>query len=64
MGTKTQNEYGNKYATEQYKPSARKTPENSNESLWHMFQMMMAWIHITTRSFVGYVWISKYIDVK
>ena len=52
LGTKTQNEYGNKYAMEQYKPSARKTPENSNESLWHMLDDD-AWIHITTRSFVG-----------
>lgn len=52
LGTKTQNEYGNKYAMEQYKPSVRKTPENSNESLWHMLDDD-AWIHITARSFVG-----------
>ena len=52
LGTKTQNEYGNKYAMEQYKPSARKTPENSNESLWYMLDEG-GWIHITVRSFVG-----------
>ena len=52
LGTKTQNEYGNKYALEQYKPSARKTPENSNESIWHMLNED-AWAKTTVKSFVG-----------
>ena len=52
LGTKTQNEYGNKYALEQYKPSVRKTPENSNESIWHMLNED-AWANTTAKSFVG-----------
>ena len=52
LGTKTQNEYGNKYALEQYKPSLRKTPENSNESIWHMLDED-AWANTTAKSFVG-----------
>lgn len=52
LGTKTQNEYGDKYALEQYKPSARKTPENSNESIWHMLDED-AWAKTTVKSFVG-----------
>ena len=52
LGTKTQNEYGNKYALEQYKPSVRKTPENSNESIWHMLDED-AWANTTAKSFVG-----------
>ena len=52
LGTKTQNEYGDKYALEQYKPSARKTPENSNESIWHMLNED-AWANTTAKSFVG-----------
>ena len=52
LGTKTQNEYGDKYALEQYKPSVRKTPENSNESIWHMLNED-AWANTTAKSFVG-----------
>lgn len=52
LGTKTQNEYGDKYALEQYKPSVRKTPENSNESIWHMLDED-AWANTTAKSFVG-----------
>ena len=52
LGTKTQNEYGDKYALEQYKPSVRKTPENSNESIWHMLDED-AWAKTTVKSFVG-----------
>ena len=52
LGTKTQNEYGDKYALEQYKPSVRKTPENSNESIWHMLDED-AWANTTVKSFVG-----------
>ena len=52
LGTKTQNEYGDKYALEQYKPSVRKTPENSNESIWHMLNED-AWAKTTVKSFVG-----------
>lgn len=52
LGTKTQNEYGDKYALEQYKPSVRKTPENSNESILHMLNED-AWAKTTAKSFVG-----------
>ena len=52
LGTKTQNEYGDKYALEQYKPSVRKTPENSNESIWYMLNED-AWANTTAKSFVG-----------
>ena len=52
LGTKTQNEYGDKYALEQYKPSVRKTPENSNESILHMLNED-AWAKTTVKSFVG-----------
>ena len=52
LGTKTQNKYGDKYALEQYKPSVRKTPENSNESIWHMLNED-AWANTTAKSFVG-----------
>ena len=52
LGTKTQNEYGDKYALEQYKPSARKTPESSNESIWHMLNED-TWAKTTVKSFVG-----------
>ena len=52
LGTKTQNEYGDKYALEQYKPSVRKTPENSNESIWHMLNED-GWANTTAKSFVG-----------
>lgn len=52
LGTKTQNEYGDKYALEQYKPSVRKTPENSNESILHMLNED-AWANTTVKSFVG-----------
>lgn len=52
LGTKTQNEYGDKYALEQYKPSVRKTPENSNESIWHMLNED-TWAKTTVKSFVG-----------
>ena len=52
LGTKTQNEYGDKYALEKYKPSVRKTPENSNESIWHMLNED-AWANTTAKSFVG-----------
>ena len=52
LGTKTQNEYGDKYALEQYKPSVRKTPESSNESIWHMLNED-AWAKTTVKSFVG-----------
>ena len=52
LGTKTQNEYGEKYALEQYKPSARKTPESSNESIWHMLNED-TWAKTTFKSFVG-----------
>ena len=52
LGTKTQNEYGDKYALEKYKPSVRKTPENSNESILHMLNED-AWAKTTVKSFVG-----------
>ena len=52
LGTRTQNEYGDKYAMENYKPSTRKTPQNRGESLWHMLYDDK-WIKIVIRSFVG-----------
>ena len=52
LGTKTQNEYGDKYAMEDYKPSIRKTPQNSGESLMHMLHDDK-WIKTVIMSFVG-----------
>lgn len=52
LGASTQNEYGDKYAMEEYKPSTRKTPQNSGESLWNMLHQD-EWIITTAKSFVG-----------
>ena len=52
LGTRTQNEYGDKYAMEEYKPSTRKTPQNKGESIWNMLYDE-GWIKTVARSFVG-----------
>ena len=52
LGTKTQNEYGDKYAMEEYKPSTRETPQNKGESLWHMLYNDK-WLNVIAKSFIG-----------
>ena len=52
LGTRTQNEYGDKYAMEEYKPSTRETPQNEGEGLWNMLHNDK-WMNVTAKSFIG-----------
>lgn len=52
LGTRTQNEYGDKYAMEEYKPSTRETPQNKGESLWDMLYNDK-WLNVIAKSFIG-----------
>lgn len=49
---KTQREYGQKYALENFKPTNRKTPANQGHSLKYMLHDMN-WIGTTKLSFIG-----------
>ena len=52
LGLNITNEYAEKYAKDENKPSVRKTPQNLNESLSTML-INRKWIIITAKSFIG-----------
>lgn len=52
LGITAQNECGDKYALDKFKPSTRMTVQKEGSSLIYML-FGMKWIAITTRSFVG-----------
>lgn len=52
LGLRTIDEYAEKYAAYEYKPSQRETPNKLNESLLHML-IKDRWVIITFKSFIG-----------
>ncbi len=52
LGMRAQNECGDKYALEEYKPSTRLTIQKKNESIINML-IKDQWLNITAKSFVG-----------
>lgn len=52
LGLRTESEYGEKYAMEDYKPSLKKTPQNTGKTLWIMLKDMR-WLKSTYFSFIG-----------
>ena len=52
LGINAQNECGDKYASEEYKPSTRLTVQRKNESIINMLTKDK-WINVTLKSFVG-----------
>lgn len=52
LGINAQNECGDKYAREEYKPSTRLTVQRKNESIIHML-IKDKWINVTLKSFIG-----------
>lgn len=52
LGLRTTEEYAEKYAKEELKPSKRETPANTGESLFNML-FERGWIKQTLKSFIG-----------
>ena len=52
LGLKITDEYGEKYAQDEYKPSKRTTPANNNTSLLYML-IKQKWLSETAKSFIG-----------
>lgn len=52
LGIKTQNEYGDKYALEGYKPSTRITIQKQGKTIMDML-IKEQWLKITVQSFIG-----------
>lgn len=52
LGLSTEEEYSEKYAIEEFKPSNRKTPQNTNMGLFNML-FKKGWIIVTLKSFVA-----------
>ena len=52
LGVQTQNEYGDKYALDEYKPSTRLTFQKQNIGIFNMI-FKYSWLDTTLRSFIG-----------
>ncbi len=52
LGLATENEYAEKYAIDEYKPSLIQNPKNAGKTLWFMLKDMH-WLKITYYSFIG-----------
>lgn len=52
LGLSTEEEYSQKYAMEEFKPTNRKTPQNTNMGLFNML-FKKGWVIVTLKSFVG-----------
>lgn len=52
LGLSTEEEYSEQYAMEEFKPTNRKTPQNTNMGLFNML-FKKGWVIVTLKSFVG-----------
>lgn len=52
LGLSTEEEYSEQYAMEEFKPTNRKTPQNTNMGLMNMI-FKSGWLIVTLKSFVG-----------
>ena len=52
LGLSTEEEYSEQYAMEEFKPTNRKTPQNTNMGLFNML-FNKGWVIVTSKSFVG-----------
>ena len=52
LGLSTEEEYSEQYAMEEFKPTNRKTPQNTNMGLFNML-FNKGWVIVTLKSFVG-----------